>query len=84
MVKRYNGVNKLKSSGGSLFNLSNLASAVQDRRHFPKAVVGIILSSTLVGYGLMTIIDKKREVRKVLSAVDDSFLSAAKRFTLAA
>eukprot|EP00554_Chaetoceros_debilis_P011055 CAMPEP_0194106508 /NCGR_PEP_ID=MMETSP0150-20130528/6491_1 /TAXON_ID=122233 /ORGANISM="Chaetoceros debilis, Strain MM31A-1" /LENGTH=145 /DNA_ID=CAMNT_0038794655 /DNA_START=67 /DNA_END=504 /DNA_ORIENTATION=+ len=61
MVKRYHGVNKLKSSGGSLLNLSNLASAVQDRRHFPKAVVGIVLSSALIGYGLMTIIDKKRE-----------------------
>ncbi len=73
MVKHYSGVKKLKSSGGSLFHLSNLASVVRDRRHFPKAVVGIILSSTLVGYGIMTIVDKKREVRILLSAADDGF-----------
>lgn len=68
MAKYYNGVNRLKSGGASRFNLSKLTLAVQDRRQFPKAVFGIILSSTLFGYALMTIIDKKREVRIALSS----------------
>ena len=48
-------------------NISSFASAASNPKHFPKVAIAVILSSGLFGFGLMQIVDRKREVRESIT-----------------
>ena len=58
-VKTLNYMHKSANEGFMTF-----VSLVQNPKHFPKVATAVVLSSGLLGFGLMQIVNVKRDVRE--------------------